>query len=209
MILYRLYEWQIARHLERIPRFLCFMISDNDMRRDPEKILQVITWCLEISSDVMRHYPKNHGIESITVHISTNDPDLIPDYLPAIRLIGEVAHLILHYGKETEDAGLGIPVAIAVGKSGREEIIDAIRHMADDHVPPEDVDGSTIEQYLTFQHTPDFVIKSGGSHLVDFLIWQSVYSELFFLDVNWEVLRKVDILRSFRDYQSRIRRFGT
>ncbi|HJJ74275.1 MAG TPA: undecaprenyl diphosphate synthase family protein, partial [Methanocorpusculum sp.] len=42
----------------------------------------------------------------------------------------------------------------------------------------------------------------------DFLIWQSVYSELFFCDVNWHKFRYVDFLRALRDFQSRQRRFG-
>jgi undecaprenyl diphosphate synthase len=70
------------------------------------------------------------------------------------------------------------------------------------------VDEKMLESYLTFKYTPDVVVKSGGDHLTDFLIWQSVYSELFFSDVNWKYLRKVDFLRVLRDYQSRIRRFG-
>ncbi|MFH0967927.1 MAG: undecaprenyl diphosphate synthase family protein, partial [Methanobacteriota archaeon] len=185
-MLYRFYEWRIARHLESIPRYLCFMISDEEMCRAPEKITQVVEWCIEISEDVTRHYPDSEGLASITFHISTHDPDHIPAYLPEIRMIARKAHLILHYGKQTEDIGNGIPVAVAVGKSGRGEIIDAIRLMAEKSVHPDDVDERKIEQYLTFQHTPDFVIKTGGSHLVDFLIWQSVYSELFFLDLNWE-----------------------
>ncbi|MGB4051813.1 MAG: undecaprenyl diphosphate synthase family protein, partial [Methanoculleus sp.] len=57
-------------------------------------------------------------------------------------------------------------------------------------------------------YEPDLVIKTGADHLTDFLIWQSVYSELFFLDVNWALLRKVDFLRALRDFQSRARRFG-
>ncbi|MDD1724867.1 MAG: undecaprenyl diphosphate synthase family protein, partial [Methanospirillum sp.] len=36
----------------------------------------------------------------------------------------------------------------------------------------------------------------------------SVYSELFFLDLNWGHIRKIDLIRAFRDYQSRNRRFG-
>jgi undecaprenyl diphosphate synthase len=207
-MLYRFYEWWIARNLERIPRYLCFMISDEEMRDDPGKINQVVDWCLSISSDVVRHYGKDSGIISITIHISTRDPDPNPPYINIIRTISSRAHLILHYGKNTEDSGSGIPIAVAVGKSGREEIIDAIRQMADEHTDPQEVDEYKLEEYLTFQHQPDFVIKTGGSHLVDFLIWQSVYSELFFMDLNWRELRKVDILRSFRDFQSRARRFG-
>ena len=99
-------------------------------------------------------------------------------------------------------------VLVAMGKSGREEITECIRKMARDHIAPDSVDESLLESYLTFQYTPDVVIKSGGDFLTDFLIWQSVYSELFFSDVNWKLFRQVDFLRVLRDYQSRIRRFG-
>jgi len=57
-------------------------------------------------------------------------------------------------------------------------------------------------------YAPDLVIKTGGQHLTDFLIWQSVYSEIFFSDVNWKFFRKVDFLRILRDFQARERRFG-
>ncbi len=40
------------------------------------------------------------------------------------------------------------------------------------------------------------------------MIWQSVYSELFFTDVNWQTFRKIDFFRALRDYQLRKRRFG-
>jgi undecaprenyl diphosphate synthase len=100
-------------------------------------------------------------------------------------------------------------VTVAIGKSGREEITECIRSMAKNNIPPEQIDEKTFENYLTFKYDPDIVIKSGGDHLTDFLIWQSVYSELFFTDVNWKYFRKVDFLRILRDYQSRIRRFGT
>ena len=99
-------------------------------------------------------------------------------------------------------------VVVAVGKSGREEITECIRRMARDRIPPENVDEQLLDSYLTFRYAPDVVIKSGGDHLTDFLIWQSVYSELFFSDVNWKYIRFVDFLRILRDYQSRIRRFG-
>jgi undecaprenyl diphosphate synthase len=129
-------------------------------------------------------------------------------YLPAIRKICNISRLILHIGDQEEIAGKGMDVVVAIGKSGREEITSCIRRMARDNVLPEDVDEEKIETYLTFQYTPDIVVKSGGDHLTDFLIWQSVYSELFFSDINWKYVRKVDFLRLIRDYQSRLRRFG-
>jgi len=52
------------------------------------------------------------------------------------------------------------------------------------------------------------MIRSGGQKLSDFLVWQSVYSELYFTDVNWEDVRRLDILRLIRDFQKRQRRYG-
>ena len=80
--------------------------------------------------------------------------------------------------------------------------------LAKEGVSSDEVDEAAIERHLRFKVSPDFVIKTGGSHLTDFLIWQSVYSELFFTDVNWNRFRRVDFLRALRDFQSRERRFG-
>jgi len=40
------------------------------------------------------------------------------------------------------------------------------------------------------------------------MIWQSVYSELYFTDVNWRDLRRRDYLRALLDFSDRKRRFG-
>ncbi|WP_269850430.1 undecaprenyl diphosphate synthase family protein [Methanosarcina horonobensis] len=52
------------------------------------------------------------------------------------------------------------------------------------------------------------MIRSGGQKLSDFLVWQSVYSELYFTDVNWNNVRKIDLMRVIRDFQKRQRRYG-
>nr|MBP7299549.1 undecaprenyl diphosphate synthase family protein [Methanoculleus sp.] len=148
------------------------------------------------------------GIGSVMFHISTADPARLDRCLPLIRAVSSIGRLTLHYRDEKEVSGEGMDVTVAIGKSGREEIACCVRRMAEDGVDPESVDEDLLESYLTFNYEPDLVIKTGGDHLTDFLIWQSVYSELFFLDVNWALLRKVDFLRALRDFQSRARRFG-
>ncbi|MEM3583918.1 MAG: undecaprenyl diphosphate synthase family protein, partial [Nitrososphaerales archaeon] len=56
---------------------------------------------------------------------------------------------------------------------------------------------------------PDLIIRtSGEERLSGFLLWQSAYSELVFLDVFWPDFRKIDLMRAIRTYQKRIRRFG-
>ena len=148
------------------------------------------------------------AILGVTFHISTPDPAFIQPYLPLILKAGEHARLHIHIGDTSEVKGEGMEVCVAVGKSGREEIVSCIRRMAKDGISPETLCEQTFEEYLTFPYAPDLVIKTGGSHLTDFLIWQSVYSELFFSDVNWKWFRKIDFLRALRDYQARVRRFG-
>jgi undecaprenyl diphosphate synthase len=209
-----LYEKRLLSGLSILPSHICFMITAHDMEEDPDKLVSACRWCVEITSAVRAAAHRGgtageqEGIEGITFHISTEDPPVSPGYLERIRTVGEFARLTLHHGDSEETIGQGMDVLVAIGKSGREEITECIRQMARDGLSPEEVTERSIEERLTFRYTPDLVIKTGGSHLTDFLIWQSVYSELFFSDVNWALFRKTDFLRALRDYQSRVRRFG-
>ncbi|MBP2147107.1 undecaprenyl diphosphate synthase [Methanofollis sp. W23] len=191
------YERLLLRDLNRPPEQICFMITGEDMLEAPEKIIEATGWCREV------------GIQGTTFHISTDQPEQIRGCLPTIRRIGEIARLTLHYADTVETIGEGMEVTVAVGMSGREEITACIREIAREGAAPDEINEEMIERHLTFTCMPDLVIKTGGNYLTDFLIWQSVYSELFFLDVNWKWFRKVDFLRAIRDYQSRARRFGT
>ena len=195
-MIYRFYEKRLLRDLHTLPGHICFMITEQDMLDAPGKLYTAAQWCHDL------------GIGSVMFHISTDDPGRLDQCLALIRNIASIGRLTLHYREEMEVAGEGMDVTVAIGKSGREEIADCVRRMAEDGVDPASVDEGLLESYLTFKYEPDLVIKTGGDHLTDFLIWQSVYSELFFLDVNWALLRKVDFLRALRDFQSRIRRFG-
>ncbi|HOX34613.1 MAG TPA: undecaprenyl diphosphate synthase family protein [Methanoregulaceae archaeon] len=209
-MIYRLYEQLLRRQITMLPAHICFMISGRDMADAPDNLLAVTRWCTEISAEVTKKNPSGeNAIRGLTFHISTPVPDGMERCMPAIRAIGTIARLDLHYHDAVEQAGSGLPVVVAIGKSGREEITACIRKMAQDNVAPETVDENLLESYLTFKYAPDIVVKSGGDHLTDFLIWQSVYSEIFFSDVNWRYFRNVDFLRILRDYQSRVRRFGT
>ncbi|MCU0631640.1 MAG: undecaprenyl diphosphate synthase family protein [Methanolinea sp.] len=208
------YERRLLLGLSVLPAHICFMITGEDIKEDPGKLVDVSRWCVEISrsvtgaDDIPANERPEGGIEGVTFHISTRTQEGETPYLERIWEISHFARLTLHMGANEETRGQGMNVYIAVGKSGREEITECIRKMARDGLSPTDVTEHAIEERLTFRYTPDLVIKTGGSHLTDFLIWQSVYSELFFSDVNWALFRKIDFLRALRDYQSRVRRFG-
>jgi len=195
-MLHDLYEWRLGRNLEIVPKSICFMLTDEDVRSSPDHLVQVTRWCAE------------YGIGAVTFHISTDAPESVRDYLPHIRKIGTIAHLSLHTETGVEEIGSGMPVQVVLGLSGREEIAACVKQMAKNGVKPDEVDEHLLESYLTWQYEPDLVIKTGSAQLTDFLIWQSVYSELFFSDVNWKSFRKTEFLRALRDFQERTRRFG-
>ncbi len=194
-----IYERFLIRGCVEIPRHICIMLSEDELRRAPEKIVRVIAWSREC------------GVTSLIFHIDTDAPDALVSEIirrndsfdsARVTLYSPEGTTLLHDGTALPDT------IIAVGMSGREEIVRSVREIAEQGIAPDEIDEKMLESHLTFHYEPDFVIKTGDNHLIDFMIWQSVYSELFFTDVNWQTFRKVDFFRAIRDYQLRKRRYG-
>ena len=56
---------------------------------------------------------------------------------------------------------------------------------------------------------PDLILRTSGEERIsNFLLWQLAYSELYFADVFWPEVRKIDFLRAIRSFQQRKRRLG-
>jgi tritrans,polycis-undecaprenyl-diphosphate synthase [geranylgeranyl-diphosphate specific] len=131
-------------------------------------------------------------------------------------LPGHLQDILLKLEKETEKySSMFLNIAVAYG--GQKELVDAIRQIAlgalMGHIKIEDIDEKVIESYLYTSHLPqpdpDLILRtSGEKRLSGFLIWQSAYSELVFMDVFWPEFRKIDLMRAIRTYQSRLRRYG-
>lgn len=106
---------------------------------------------------------------------------------------------------------------IAVAYGGQQELVDAIKKIASmvssGQLKVNDIDKKIIESCLYTSHLPqsdpDLILRtSGEKRLSGFLLWQSAYSELIFMDVFWPEFRKIDFMRAIRTYQNRRRRFG-
>lgn len=112
---------------------------------------------------------------------------------------------------EVSDAA-DVPIRITVGLGGKAEFAAAVREIASDvdagALDPASIGADDVADRLVFPEEPDLVIKTGAERLSDFAIWQSVYAELYFTDVNWRDFRKRDYLRAVLDFQDRQRRFG-
>ncbi len=150
------------------------------------------------------------GTERVLIYVSVLDKAAVPTLRTAFADLESPREVAVR-GPEA-DAAADAPVQVSIGLGGREEFAAAVRRIArdaaDGDLAPEDVDEAEIERRLVFPTPPDLVIKTGAERLSDFLIWQSVYSELYFTDVNWRDFRRRDFLRAVREYQERQRRFG-
>jgi tritrans,polycis-undecaprenyl-diphosphate synthase [geranylgeranyl-diphosphate specific] len=177
--------------------------NENLERRGEEidtiyKLLQIKLEKLYIDSRIHRRQMKIKAIGNIKI-------------LPK-----ELQEILSKLERETANYNnMFLNIAIAYG--GQKELVDAIKKIAtmakagDIHV--DDIDETLIESCLYTSHLPqpepDLILRtSGEKRLSGFLIWQSAYSELVFMDVFWPEFRKIDLMRAIRTYQRRIRRFG-
>ncbi len=113
----------------------------------------------------------------------------------------------------------GLRVTLALGYSGRDELVEAARAavralIAEGTPAAELADALTADRlagqlYTSGSSDPELIIRTSGEvRLSGFLPWQSAYSEFYFCDAYWPAFREIDFLRAIRTFQQRSRRFG-
>lgn len=106
-------------------------------------------------------------------------------------------------------------LTMCVNYGGRAEIGDAARLLARDvaagRLDPEKVDERVLARYLDEPDMPDvdlFLRTSGEQRTSNFLLWQSAYAELVFLDTLWPDVDRRHLWQAVELYASRNRRYG-
>ena len=202
-MIYRLYEHllQVRIAKSNLPGCVAVVLSCGDLFDDGlVRLCQLLEWSRSI------------GLTSLMLYVNDDAPLL--QRMIASLLAASPAQISLHTREGVLQTGSGGPlkVVISLGYGGKREVTEAFRGLLRDVetglLYPEQIDEKTIESHLRFSQKPDLVIRAGGKRLSDFMIWQAAYSELYFTDVNWLDLRKIDFLRAIRDCQRRERRFG-
>lgn len=104
-----------------------------------------------------------------------------------------------------------LTLTIAFNYGAQAEIVDAFKQIIDLGVSADSVDEKIISKYLYDPEMPevDLWIRTSGEYRIsNFLIWQSCYAELIFLDTYWPDMRKENLYDAVLEYQNRDRRFG-
>ena len=182
-----------------------YTFSTENFRRSPGEIEEI----MRIAGEKFRKLLTDERIHRNKVHVKViGRVNLLPESLQ--ELILNVEKATANYDKQF------LNFAFAYG--GRAEIVDATKTIAEKvkngELNLDELDENTFEKYLYTSHMPkqdpDLIVRtSGESRLSGFLLWQSAYSELCFLDVYWPDFRLIDLLRAIRTFQKRKRRYGS
>jgi len=100
---------------------------------------------------------------------------------------------------------------VAFNYGGRAEIVEAVRRIIAEGVPPEAVTEEVISDHLytAGQSDPDLIIRTSGEMRVsNFLIWQGHYAEYYLAPVYWPDFDKEQLRLAIEHYAKRHRRFG-
>jgi undecaprenyl diphosphate synthase len=106
-------------------------------------------------------------------------------------------------------------LTIAFNYGGQDEIVRAARRLAEDvaagRLAPADVNLEKFAGYLDTAELPppDLLIRTSGEfRLSNFMLWQSAYAELVFLDVLWPDFDRAALESAIETFRGRARRFG-
>ena len=109
----------------------------------------------------------------------------------------------------------GVTFNIALNYGGRDEILKAVKKIAQDvkkdKIKINEITEETISNslYTAGQPDPDLLIRTSGElRTSNFLPWQIVYSEFVFTDKNWPDFEEKDLDEAIEIYQRRNRKFG-
>lgn len=188
-----IYAKMLEKKIKVVPKHI-MIVADKELMQNFDQFLRFLDWS------------KKFGINEITICfpsdcINVNKFKNTNFFVKVIRN-GEV----FEFGKKGD-----FILNLILGYSGKDEIVDAVKKIASlvecRKLDIEEVDESLIEKFLIIKSSPDLIIKA-GKEIPEFLTWQSIYSELYFIDIEWKSFRYIDFLRCLRDFQRRERRYG-
>lgn len=197
-------------------------------RRGYDKLKEAGEWCLNRGVKVLTFFAFsvdnwNRSQEEVTYlmnlihHALTKEADEFVRRNIQLRIIGRRAGLPDNVRvaadtieERTKDGKRGL-VQLAVNYSGHTEIIDAAQAISRAGIPADKITEELFAANLYAPDVPpvDLIIRtSGEQRLSGFLTWQSIYSELYFLEKYWPDFSEHDLNVALTWFSERGRRFG-
>ncbi len=204
--------------------------------RGADAVEKLLDWCEELNIKIITLYVLSaenlnrkddeldylYDLINERLHKLYNDPRIHKNRMKvkaigSIELLPDFLREILNKLEEVTKNYDNHYLNIAIAYGGQNELVDAIKKIGsrikDGSLDVNQIDKEVIESSLYTSHlpqsSPDMILRtSGEKRLSGFLLWQSAYSELVFMDVYWPEFRKIDLMRAIRTFQKRGRRLG-
>jgi undecaprenyl diphosphate synthase len=178
-----------------------YAFSTENWRRSPDEV----RFLMGFNRDVIRRRRDEMHELGVRVRWAGRRPRLWRSVIKELEIAEEL----------TRDNDV-LTLTMCVNYGGRAEIADAAaaiaREVAAGRLNPDKVDESTVARFLDEPDMPDvdlFVRSSGEHRTSNFLLWQSAYAEMVFLDTLWPDFDRRHLWAACEEYASRQRRFGS
>jgi undecaprenyl diphosphate synthase len=144
-----------------------------------------------------------------------NESDFLKKHEIKLQVIGDLnrlpSPLVRKINKSIEATKnhTKMTVTIAFSYGARAEIVNACQKAIDSGLKK--VSEDNFKDFLYDPNMPDvdILIRTGGLHRIsNFLLWQSSYAEIYFIDTFWPDFNKKDLADIIEDYSKRTRSFG-
>ncbi len=164
-----------------------------------------------------RPYEEVHGLMDILQEVIHRETRALHKQGVRIRHLGRLDRLSPQLQKAVCDAveftkdNKLITLNVAFDYGGRAEILESIRALVREGVPPEQIDENMLSSrlYTAGIPDPDLIIRTGGElRLSNFLLWQSAYSEYYCTPALWPDFNQEELEKALVAYSQRARRFG-
>ena len=193
---------KIVRHAKNIgiKYITVYAFSTENWKRSQEEVSTLMNLML----NYLESYSKRADSENIKVNI-----------LGSRQGLSEKMIDLIDKCMERTKNNTGITFNIALNYGGRDEIVKAVKSIAEkvkeNEINIEDITEQTISDnlYTKGQPDPDLLIRTSGEiRLSNFLPWQLVYTEFVFVEKNWPDFNEKDLEEAIEIYQKRNRKFG-
>lgn len=183
-----------------LPYLSAYAFSTENWKRSPDEV----RWLMGFNRDVIHRRRDQLDAMGVRIRWAGRRP----------RLWGSVIKELEEAERQSADNTV-LTLQFCVNYGGRAEIVDAARQIAqlakDGHLDPGHLTEERFRRFLDEPEIPDvdlFVRSSGEQRTSNFLLWQSAYAEMVFLDTLWPDFDRRDLWRAIEQYAHRDRRFG-
>ncbi len=177
-----------------------YAFSTENWKRSPDEV----RFLMGFNRDVLHRRRDQLNEWGVRVRWAGRTPKLWPSVINELK-----------FAEELTKRNTTLTLTMCVNYGGRTEIADAVRAIAEQvaagKLAPRSISEKTIQRALYLPDLPDvdlFVRSSGEQRTSNFLLWQSAYAEMVFLDTLWPDFGRKDLWRALELYVTRDRRFG-